>query len=129
MLYANHTWMSTMWASKSIIDEYISKSTQFFSKFRNILLVNFYFDSFIILLISFLLRIEPDILTEEDFTVGVVDFINYVLSDAVIKESNRSPEHVLQWIQERFEGIFLVLAPVRASKVGEEDDRLWAMLD
>lgn len=118
MLYANHTWMSTMWASKSIIDEYISKSTQFFSKFRNILLVNFYFDSFIILLISFLLRIEPDILTEEDFTVGVVDFINYVLSDAVIKESNRSPEHVLQWIQERFEGIFLVLAPVRTTEVG-----------
>ena len=117
MLYANHTWMSTMWASKSIIDEYISKSTQFFSEFRNILLVNFYFDSFIILLISFLLRIEPDILTEEDFTVGVVDFINYVLSDAVIKESNRSSEHVLQWIQERSEGKFLVLAPIRASEV------------
>ena len=95
MLYPNHARMSTMWTSKSIIDKYISKSTQFFSEFRNIILVNFNSDSFIVIVISFLLRFEPNILTKEDFTVGVVNLINNVFSDTVIQKSYRSSQHIL----------------------------------
>ena len=95
MFYPNNAWMCAMWASKSIIDEYISKSTKLLPKFRNIFLINFDFDSFIILLKAFLLRVEPDILTKEDLAIGVVDFINDVFSDAVIEKSNLSSDHFL----------------------------------
>lgn len=90
MFYTNHTGMRTMWASKGIINKDISKSTQLFSEFSHILMVNFYSNTFIILVISFLLRIEPNVLTKKDFTLRVVNFINNMLSNAVIQKSHRS---------------------------------------
>lgn len=128
MLYANNTRMRTMRASKSIINKYISKPTQLFSKFRNILLIYFDFKSFIILLESFFLRIKPNILAKEDLAFGAVDFVDHMLANAVIEESNWFSQHGLQGIQEGFEGIFLVLSSIGASEVREEDYGLGAML-
>ena len=84
MVDAYNTWMSSVGASKGIIDKDISKTSELLSKSFDIFRIAFYFISIFILNSTLLLRMESDIFAQKYFSLWVPNLVMNRGTNAVI---------------------------------------------
>ena len=111
-------------------DVNISKCCQAFPEFRYGSFVGFDLIALGVFTASFLLRMEAQILQQDDFSpTCFVDLLFDFLAYAIICECDLLAQKLFQLWDDRLQAILGVLLAVWAAKVGHEDDGFGSMID
>lgn len=124
-----NTRVGAMGCPKGIVHIDISQPRELFSKFLYGLGIAFDLITFSVREGTCFLRVESNVLAEEDFTFGLIYLLQDVLSDTVIQEFNRSPQEAFKRLDHRTQRVALVAFSVGPALVGEEDQRFGVVVE
>jgi hypothetical protein len=113
-----------------LTDVDVTQGSQALAELGNLLLVGLDLLALVVLVATFLLGVETQVLKQNDLTArGLVDGLLHLLANAVLSEDDALAEQLLQLRNNRLQAVLGVLLAIRTAKVGHEDDGLGALLD
>lgn len=113
-----------------LTDVDVTQGSQALAELGNLLLVGLDLLALLVLVATFLLGVETQVLKQNDLTArGLVDGLLHLLANTVLSEDDALAEQLLQLRDNRLQAVLGVLLAIGTAKVGHEDDGLGTLLD